>query len=175
VERLAVGNRSNVVCIADRWENGAEFMGATVPITMRETSNGYAVMWLNGTGGVGMLADITSETVGSRTQYRRWVVLGAAKIEASLRNASNRLHRVSTFDPRSKSPRKTMPKQKRETAKEMKIARKKILRLADSLSGVEPEYRMSAYIRAVREEASVVPRRGNPLLPGSFEGGKKRS
>jgi hypothetical protein len=74
------------ICIADRWESGAELLGATVPITMRETSTGYAVMWLNGTGGVGMLADVTSEVVGSRTQYRRGGVLGSSKFEASLRD-----------------------------------------------------------------------------------------
>lgn len=70
--------------------------------------------------------------------------------------------------------RKTMPKAKKETAKEIKIAREKILRLADSLSEVDPEYRMSAYKRAVREAAAVAPRRGNPILAGSFESGKKK-
>jgi hypothetical protein len=67
-----------------------------------------------------------------------------------------------------------MPKLKNETAKEMKIARKKILRLADSLSKIDPEFRMSAYKHAVKEDVSVAPRRGSPLLPGSFEGGKKK-
>lgn len=67
-----------------------------------------------------------------------------------------------------------MPKHKKETAKELKIARKKILRIADALSAIDPEYRMSAYKHAVKEDASVGPRRGSPLLPGSFEGGKKK-
>jgi len=67
-----------------------------------------------------------------------------------------------------------MPKHKKEAAKEMKIARKKILRLADSLSEVDPEYRLLAYKRAVAAEASAAPRRGNPVLSGSFEGGKTR-
>jgi hypothetical protein len=67
-----------------------------------------------------------------------------------------------------------MPKPKKETAKELKIARKNIARLAESLSNVDPEYRMSAYLRAVKEETSAAPRRGNPLFPGSFEGGKKK-
>lgn len=67
-----------------------------------------------------------------------------------------------------------MTKKKREAAKEMKIARKRILRLADSLSKIDPEYRMSAYTHAVKEDTSVAPRRGSPFLPGSFEGGKKK-
>lgn len=67
-----------------------------------------------------------------------------------------------------------MPKQIKETAKDVKIARKKILRLAESLSAIDPEYRMSAYNRAVKEEASGTRRRGSPLFPGSFEGGKKK-
>lgn len=67
-----------------------------------------------------------------------------------------------------------MPKQKKETAKDIKIARKKILRLAESLGAIAPEYRLSAYNRALKEEAPGARRRGSPLLPGSFEGGKKK-
>jgi hypothetical protein len=55
----------------------------------------------------------------------------------------------------------------------LKIARKRILRLADSLGEIDPEYRMSAYKRAARNEVPPCTRRGSPLLPGSFEGGKK--
>jgi hypothetical protein len=67
-----------------------------------------------------------------------------------------------------------MPKPAKETAKQLKIARKQVLRLAASLSEIDPEYRLSAYKKASREATQTTTRRGSPLLPGSFEGGKTR-
>ncbi len=74
------------ICITDRWENGAGSLGATVPVNMRESARGYTVLWLNGTGGAGMLADVDSAGAGSRTRYYRGGVLGAGTFESSLRD-----------------------------------------------------------------------------------------
>ncbi|NEX60109.1 hypothetical protein [Noviherbaspirillum galbum] len=73
------------ICITDRWENGAGYLGTTVPVSMRETEKGYTVMWLNGMGGAGMLADIDNTASGSRTLYYRGGVIGSGTFEASLR------------------------------------------------------------------------------------------
>lgn len=69
---------------------------------------------------------------------------------------------------------KRMPKPKKETAKQLKIARKQVLRLADTLSEIDPEYRLFAYKKALRDEAQTSAQRGSPLLPGAFEGSKRK-
>ena len=71
-------------CIADGWENSGVF--GNVPISMRPTQMGYSVSWINGAGGVGMLADIGEEGTGSRTKYYRGAVLGSSGFEAAVKN-----------------------------------------------------------------------------------------
>lgn len=60
------------VCIADRWENTTYMNGPGLPITMRETTEGYTVIGIMQSmvqTWTGLLADINNSPSGSTTRY----------------------------------------------------------------------------------------------------------
>lgn len=67
------------MCIADKWESGGLF-GSTVPVSMRPTSNGFAVS-LAGAGNTMLLVDIESLANGSQTFYFKGIVWGEGSFD----------------------------------------------------------------------------------------------
>lgn len=56
-------------CIANRWENSG-WLGTTVPITMRQTQEGFTVSFYNAAWGkTDLLADVNDVEGGSITRY----------------------------------------------------------------------------------------------------------
>lgn len=52
--------------------------------------------------------------------------------------------------------------------------KKKAKGLAGKLLAVEPEYRHALYKKIMAKRRSKTVRKGSPMLPGSFENGKRR-
>lgn len=72
-------------CIADRWENGG-VLGQNVPVNMRPTSTGYTLNWINGMGGVGLLADVDNASGGSRTRFFTGGAIGTTPFANAVRS-----------------------------------------------------------------------------------------
>lgn len=76
-------SKTVAVCIADKWENGAVI--GTINVNMRPTIDGYTMSLINGSGGVGLLVDVTDHNNGSETRYFTAGVIGSGRFEAAVK------------------------------------------------------------------------------------------